>query len=128
MFRSSDDNLEKGKMGFLDHLDELRSRIIYCAIAITIFFGVSWFFSDKIYDFLQKPVLQAIHRANIENALRHQSVTSPAAVKEGDALQYTFQFQEDLNGVMVPQGSSVQAVCKKGPDGKLFLATAVPWR
>src|SRR5215472_15464290 len=98
MFRS-DDNLEKGKMGFLDHLDELRSRIIYCAVAIAIFFGVSWFFSDKIYDFLQKPVLQAIHRANVENALKQQHVTGPAAaVKEGDMLQYTFQFQEDLNG------------------------------
>jgi len=128
MFRSSDDNLEKGKMGFLDHLDELRSRLIYCAIAITVFFAISWFFSDKIYEFLQKPVLQAIHQANIENALKHQHVTGAPAVKEGDTLQYTFQFQEDLNGVMVPQGSSVQAVCKKGADGKLFLATAVPWR
>ncbi|HZS46088.1 MAG TPA: twin-arginine translocase subunit TatC [Blastocatellia bacterium] len=123
----SDDNVEKGKMSFLDHLDELRKRLVYCAIAIAVFFGVSWFFSDKIYDFLQKPVLESIHRSNVE-LYKHSQTAANVPPKEGESIQYTFQFQQELKGAMIPQGSSIQAVVKKGPDGKLYLATAQPWR
>src|SRR6266496_4458024 len=54
---------EEGTMSFLDHLDELRKRLIRSALFIAIAFVVCWVFSDKIYNFLQVPVRAAMLEA-----------------------------------------------------------------
>jgi sec-independent protein translocase protein TatC len=46
------------EMSFLDHVEELRRRIINSLIAILIFSIVAYFFSERIIDFLAKPVSQ----------------------------------------------------------------------
>jgi sec-independent protein translocase protein TatC len=51
---------EKGKMSFLEHLDELRKRLVHIAAYTAIGFAVCLFFSKKIYDFLAVPVIQAL--------------------------------------------------------------------
>jgi sec-independent protein translocase protein TatC len=43
-------------MGFLDHLEEFRSRIIKCLVSVLIFSIVTYFFSDYVIDFLAKPI------------------------------------------------------------------------
>jgi sec-independent protein translocase protein TatC len=48
-----------GKMSFLDHLDELRRRIIYAALALTVGVVIAVFFIDQIFDFIMRP-LQAM--------------------------------------------------------------------
>ena len=48
-----------GKMSFLDHLDELRRRIIYSLIAVGVGFGVAFFWLDHIFTFIFKP-MQAV--------------------------------------------------------------------
>ena len=45
-----------GKMSFLDHLDELRRRIIYSLIAVGVGFGVAFFWLDKIFTFIFEPM------------------------------------------------------------------------
>lgn len=40
----------------LEHLIELRTRLIYCLLAIALGFGVSWLFSEDIYAFLVRPL------------------------------------------------------------------------
>ncbi len=47
---------ESGKMSFLEHLDELRKRLVHIAAYIALGFCVSVFFADRIYDFLSVPV------------------------------------------------------------------------
>jgi sec-independent protein translocase protein TatC len=49
---------ESAKMSFLDHLDELRSRIIYSLVALAIGFLVCWAFSDRIYNYMAVPITQ----------------------------------------------------------------------
>lgn len=46
------------KMSFLEHLDELRRRLFISVIALSVVFGVCWFFHKQIYIFLQQPILQ----------------------------------------------------------------------
>ncbi len=46
-----------GAMGFLDHLDELRRRLIYSAVAIFVGFMVCWIFSEQLFLFLSQPIL-----------------------------------------------------------------------
>jgi sec-independent protein translocase protein TatC len=50
-------------MGFLDHLEELRRRIVYSAIAVAVGFGVCWWKVERIYDIMQRPIVEAL-RAN----------------------------------------------------------------
>ena len=45
-----------GKMSFLDHLDELRRRIIYSLFAVLVGFGIAFFWLDDIFTFIFKPM------------------------------------------------------------------------
>lgn len=45
-----------GKMSFLEHLDELRKRIIRAVIAVAAGFLVSCFFIQQLFDFIMKPL------------------------------------------------------------------------
>jgi sec-independent protein translocase protein TatC len=48
-----------GKMSFLEHLDELRKRIIRSVIAVCAGFLIACFFIQQLFDFIMKP-LQAL--------------------------------------------------------------------
>lgn len=45
-----------GKMSFLEHLDELRKRIIHAVIAVFVGFLVACFFIQQLFDFIMKPL------------------------------------------------------------------------
>ena len=45
-----------GQMSFLDHLEELRTRIINALIAVGISFGVCWAFADNIFRMVSAPI------------------------------------------------------------------------
>ena len=48
-----------GQMSFLDHLEELRKRIINSLIAIGIAVGVCWTFADALFKTVQRPILKS---------------------------------------------------------------------
>src|SRR5205809_8142073 len=50
----------EGKMGFLEHLDELRTRIIRSCIAIAAGMLVAFFFYDRLGDFILAPTLATL--------------------------------------------------------------------
>ena len=56
----SDDDLESGKMPLLDHLIELRKRLIYSFLAFLVMFAPSWYFAKPIYNFLAQPLYNAM--------------------------------------------------------------------
>jgi sec-independent protein translocase protein TatC len=45
-----------GKMSFLDHLDELRRRIIYSVIAVGVGLGIALFYVGPLFDFIMRPM------------------------------------------------------------------------
>lgn len=45
-----------GKMSFLEHLDELRRRIIYAVVSLAAGFIVCCFFIAQIFDFIMRPM------------------------------------------------------------------------
>jgi sec-independent protein translocase protein TatC len=56
-----DDEVAPGeKMSFLDHLDELRKRIVNSALAVCVGIVVSFAFVSKIYDFLMAPTMKLL--------------------------------------------------------------------
>jgi len=48
-----------GQMSFLDHLEELRKRIIYSLIAVGVALGVCWTFADALFRFVSRPITKA---------------------------------------------------------------------
>jgi len=54
--------LEEGKMPLLDHLIELRRRLLYSALALLVMLGPCWYFSKNIYNFLAQPLADALSK------------------------------------------------------------------
>lgn len=51
--------LDDSKAPLLDHLVELRRRLLYCALAVVICFGISFYFAGPIFSFLVQPLAAA---------------------------------------------------------------------
>jgi sec-independent protein translocase protein TatC len=51
-----DEDAGEAKMSFLEHLDELRKRIIYVVISIGVGFLLAFLFISQIFDFIMKPL------------------------------------------------------------------------
>lgn len=51
-------NLEE--KSFIEHLEELRQRLIKCLIVVGIAFGICYFFSKEILDFLMVPLKRSV--------------------------------------------------------------------
>jgi sec-independent protein translocase protein TatC len=64
-------------MSFLEHLEELRRRIIYSLIAITIGFLACWKYADGIFALVQQPIMLALQRNHVPEKLVYLSPTEP---------------------------------------------------
>ena len=51
--------IDASKAPLLDHLIELRRRLLYCMAAIALAFAVAMYFSEQIFGFLVQPLLGA---------------------------------------------------------------------
>jgi sec-independent protein translocase protein TatC len=60
MSAANEDEVEKSKMPLLDHLIELRNRLMYSAIALMIAFAACYYFADEIYALLMRPLAHAL--------------------------------------------------------------------
>lgn len=52
-------DLDETKMPLLDHLIELRNRLLWCVVAMAVAFGVCFYFAKPIFGFLVQPLLAA---------------------------------------------------------------------
>lgn len=54
-----DDSIDDSTAPLLDHLIELRGRLLKSVVALLICFGVCFYFSDKLFAFLVQPLKEA---------------------------------------------------------------------
>jgi sec-independent protein translocase protein TatC len=64
-------------MGFLDHLEELRKRIVYSIIAVGVGTGLSWGYRERIYAVMQKPIMDALHSQGLPEKLVYLNPVDP---------------------------------------------------
>jgi len=66
-----------GSMSLLQHIEELRRRIIYCVAAVAVCFGVGWYYSTPIYERMMHPIKQALINHHWDPQLAYLSPTDP---------------------------------------------------
>jgi sec-independent protein translocase protein TatC len=120
-----------GQMSFLEHLDELRSRIIRSLAFVFIIFIGCWFVSDYIYNFLAVPVQRALAEAQrrelpIGGLTGQETILPNSALKDGDVGRYVFENTTKLGASVIPPGASVTAKVHKDALGNLRLYTDEP--
>jgi sec-independent protein translocase protein TatC len=64
-------------MGFLDHLEELRTRLVYSIIAVAVGFFACWGYREKIYAFMQKPIMDALKANGMSDKLVYLNPVEP---------------------------------------------------
>jgi len=121
-----------GQMSFLEHLDELRRRLIRSIVFIFVALIACWFVSDRIYNFLSVPIRRAMadateHPVALQGLKGGETILPLSSVKEGDTGRYVFAEATKFGKMsVIPTGTSVLARVARGPDGQLGVFTDEP--
>jgi sec-independent protein translocase protein TatC len=120
-----------GQMSFLEHLDELRTRLIRSIVFVFLAATVCWFFSDRIYSFLAVPVEHALAEAQrrqvpINGLTGSEKILPLSSLHENDLGRYIFPEETKFGTSVIPAGASVMARVAKDAQGKLGLFTDEP--
>ena len=115
-------------MSFLEHLDELRRRLVRSLLFVIVAAAVSFFFSKPIYSFLAAPVQKALAEAQrrqvpIAGYSGNEAIAAMTSLKENDVGRYVFAEETKLGASLIPAGASVMAKVLKDGQGQLSLFT-----
>ncbi|HEX8558712.1 MAG TPA: twin-arginine translocase subunit TatC [Pyrinomonadaceae bacterium] len=101
-----------GRMSLLEHLDELRGRLVRSAVFVSVALVACWFVSDRIYGFLSVPIKTALadaRRAQMPALNLGDGVLPLASLREGEVTRYVFAEPARLGGLVIPPGASALA-------------------
>jgi sec-independent protein translocase protein TatC len=74
--RRIDDKMSS--MSFLAHLEELRQRIIRSIIFVVGGFGICWFFHERIFGYMQRPIVNALKiNGIVDQTLKYHNPVEP---------------------------------------------------
>jgi sec-independent protein translocase protein TatC len=117
----------ESKMSFLDHLDELRSRLVRCAMFVAAAFAVCWFFHTKIYHFLEVPVRAAMVKARETGALNigDSEHIKLSDLPDGEPITIRIPADCKLGDTLVPAGTVIRTVVTRAkPEDPPQLVSA----
>jgi sec-independent protein translocase protein TatC len=119
------------QMSFLEHLDELRRRLVNTVIFIVIAFAFCFWVSDDIFAFLEVPVRRALSEAQrrdvpVVGLTGNEQVLPLDSLKSGDRGRFVFSESTKLGTGVLQPGASVNAVVVTDADGQLSLFTDEP--
>jgi sec-independent protein translocase protein TatC len=120
-----------GQMSFLEHLDELRKRLVNSVIIIVIAFVFCFYFSDRIFDFLSVPIRRALSEAErrdlpVKGITGDERIMPLSNLRDGEKGVYVFDRATKLGPSVIAPGTSVAAVVGKDFEGIAGVFTAEP--
>ncbi|MEK6281338.1 MAG: twin-arginine translocase subunit TatC [Acidobacteriota bacterium] len=129
--RQGKENELGGQMSFLEHLDELRSRLIRSVLFVFISGMACWFVSDRIYAFLAVPVERALAEAQrqqvpINGLTGNEKILPLTSLQENEVGRYIFSQEKEMGNIVIPAGVSVLARAFKDAQGNVGLFTEEP--
>lgn len=128
---TEDVELRGSQMSFLEHLDELRKRLVNSVIIIVLAFILCWFVAPEIFEFLSVPIRQALSEAErrelpISGKTGEKTIIPLGELKEGDRMPYVFDRATKLGVSVVQPGTTVEAVVGRDTQGVARVFTAEP--
>ena len=116
---------EEGTMSFLDHLDELRKRLIRIALFIGIAFVVCFFLSEPIYDFIQVPVRAAMLDAKRKIAPEFSGTTIKLTdLPDETGVVFTLTTEAKIGSILVTAGTAIPCKVRRDGEGTPQLLTS----
>ncbi len=70
------DSFIQARMSFMEHLRELRKRVIYSMVAAFVGFGICWAFVNELFALLLRP-LEAAKPGSLVTMMHHKDMTEP---------------------------------------------------
>ncbi|MBS1849566.1 MAG: twin-arginine translocase subunit TatC [Acidobacteria bacterium] len=64
-------------MSFLEHLEELRKRLIYSILSVLVGFLLCWRYAENIFGLMQQPIMEALKRNGLGEKLVYLNPTEP---------------------------------------------------
>ena len=121
----------EAQMSFLEHIDELRKRLVKVVIIIVVAFMFCWAVSDKIFNFLSVPIRVALSNAErrelpISGITGDEKILPLSSIKEGEKGRFAFDKSTTLGVSVIQPGTSVLAIAARNSQGILGLYTAEP--
>jgi sec-independent protein translocase protein TatC len=122
------DNNEGAQMSFLDHLDELRKRLVRSAIFVAIAFIFCFFASERIFNFLSVPIIRALNQAAVRDAEAYgqsvsESVRPLTAIEPGERGRYVFDRSTRIGTALIQGGTDVEVLAQAKDPTTLTLVT-----
>lgn len=116
------------QMSFLEHLDEVRKRLIRSVIFVVAAFIFCFYFSERIYDFLSVPIRQALSEVErrqlpLGGLTGSETVLPLASLRVGDTGRYIFDRSTTLGDAVVAPGTSIGSTVIADAEGRLGLFT-----
>ena len=99
------EDTDAGQMSFLEHLDELRKRLVRSVVFIVIAFVGCFFASEYIYNFLAVPIVRALNesaqRDMAATGLGEGSIRPLSSLNVGERGKYVFDRGTRLGAAVV---------------------------
>src|SRR5258708_2987552 len=111
------------QMSFLNHLDELRRRLIRSVMAIAVAFTICYGFSDNIYQFLAVPVQKQLAKVRLAQQAEYGN-PDWMQFKEGDQALYIITQDTSASKAPIPLGTTIPIKITRAQDGKLIPVVA----
>ena len=117
-----------GQMSFLEHLDELRRRLVNSIIIVILAFVFCFYFSDSIFDFLSVPIRRALSEASrrelpVKGITGNEKILPLSDLNDGDTGLYLFDRPTKVGPSVISPGTSVAAAVGKDSEGNAGIFT-----
>ena len=111
-----------GQMSFLEHLDELRRRLVNSIIIVILAFIVCFYFAPTIFNFLSVPIRRALSEASrrdlpVKGITGNEKILPLSDLKEGDTGVYLFDRATKVGPSVIAPGTSVGATVGRDSEG-----------
>jgi sec-independent protein translocase protein TatC len=64
-------------MSFLEHLEELRTRIFHTLVAVAIGMGICWWYHQALFGYMQRPILDVLRHNGLPDKLVYSTPVEP---------------------------------------------------